>query len=122
MVELALCFMVFLMLTFGSVEFGWAVYAYNSCSYLAQDAARWASVHGSLSATPATMDSVRAHVLSGAMALDPTQLTVTTTWTPNNSPGSVVRITVGYTMQPLVGLAMTQSLPMASIAQFYINR
>ena len=55
MVELALCLLGFLMLTLGAMDFGWAVYAYNFCSYAAQDAARWASTHGSLSTSPASI-------------------------------------------------------------------
>lgn len=121
LVELALCFLVFLLLSFGTLDFAWAVYAYNSCSYLAQDAARWSSVNGSLSPTPATAASVTSYVQNEAVGLTSSLLTVNTTWTPNNTPGSVVQVTVGYTLVPLIGLAMKQNIPISSTAQFYIN-
>ncbi len=121
MVELALCFMGFLMLTLGSMEFGWAIYAYNNCSYAAQTGARWASVNGSLSTSPATAATVTSYVQSQLVALDPTLMTVNTTWSPNNSPGSTVTITVSYTVTPLVGLAIQNNFTVSSTAQMVID-
>jgi Flp pilus assembly protein TadG len=121
MVELALTFLGFVMLTLGSMEFGWAIYAYNSCSYAAQAGARWASVNGSLSSSPATTTSVTTYVQTQMVALDPNLTTVNTTWNPNNSPGSSVTITVSYTVVPLVGLAIKNSFNVSSTAQMVID-
>ena len=121
LIETALCFLAFFTLAMGAVEFGIAVYAYNFCAYASQDAARWASVHGSQSSTPATLSSVTSYVQSEAVALDPSLLTVNATWSPNNNPGSTVQVTVGYTFNPLTGLATKQPINMASTAQFVIN-
>jgi Flp pilus assembly protein TadG len=121
MVELALCFMGFVMLTLGSMEFGWAIYAYNSCSNAAQTGARWASVNGSLSPAPATAASVTSYVQTQMVGLDPNLMTVNTSWNPNNSPGSAVTITVVYTVSPLVGLAIKNSFNVSSTAQMVID-
>jgi Flp pilus assembly protein TadG len=137
MVELALCFMGFLMLTLGTMEFGWGIYAYNFCSFAAQDAARWASVRGSqsvLSGAPATNASVTAFVQSEAVGLDPSLITVTTTWmTPGPPPvtsttpagydasGDYLIVTVGYTIKPLAGLAIKQNIIVSSTAQYVIS-
>jgi Flp pilus assembly protein TadG len=121
MVELALTFMGFLMLTLGSMEFGWAIYAYNTCSYAAQTGARWASVNGSLSPSPATATSVTTYVQAQMVALDPNKTTVTSSWSPNNSPGSSVTVTVGYNVVPLVGLAIQSSFNVSSTAQMVID-
>ncbi|MEZ5391920.1 MAG: hypothetical protein R2724_03365 [Bryobacterales bacterium] len=43
--------------------------------------------------TPNPIDTV---VFANAAGLDPAQLTVTKTWTPDNSPGGRVQITVSY--------------------------
>ena len=109
------------MLTVGAMEFGVAVYAYNFCSYAAQAAARWASVHGSQSSSPATSASVLSYVQSQAVALDPTLLSVNSTWAPDTTPGSTVTVTVGYTVKPLAGLAIKQNFNVGSTAQFVIN-
>jgi Flp pilus assembly protein TadG len=121
MVELAISLLVFLLLTVGCMEFGWAIYAYNSCSYAAQSGARWASVNGSLSLTPATQDTLGSYVKGQVVAMDPSLMTVTGAWTPNNNPGSVVKVTVGYTINPLLGLAVTKAINVSSTAQFVIN-
>jgi Flp pilus assembly protein TadG len=113
--------MVFILLSLGSMEFGWAIYAYNSCAYAAQSGARWASVNGSLSASPATQDTLTTYVKSQVVALDPSLITVTGTWSPDNTPGSVVNITVGYTVNPLVGLTIKQGFNVAAAAQMVIN-
>jgi Flp pilus assembly protein TadG len=146
MVELALCFMGFLLLTFGCMDFGWGIYAYNFCSFAAQDAARWASVRGSssvLTGAPATKDSITAFVKSQAVGLDPSLLTVTTTWmngptwtstcstdtpptcssTPTgyNIAGDYLLVTVSYTIKPLSGLAIKQDLLVSSTARYVIS-
>lgn len=137
MVELALCFLGFMLLTVGSMEFGLAVYAYNSCSYLARDASRWASVRGSQSQTATTCDStkgvadgcpanatdVQNYVLSQAVGLDNSKFTWTSNsiaWTPNNNPGAEVSVTVAYTVVPLAGLALQQNLNVSSTSQMEI--
>src|SRR5579885_2750256 len=121
LVELSFCLMGFFMLTLGAMDYGWGIYAYNFCSYAAQDAARWASVHGSQSSSPAAASDVTAYVLSEAVGLSTSQLSVTTTWNPNNTPGSTVTVTVGYTIQPLAGIALKQNLYVSSTAQMYID-
>jgi Flp pilus assembly protein TadG len=132
MVELALTLLGFILLTMGTMEFGWAIYAYNNVSYLAQSGARWASVSGSLSTSPATEASVLSYVQSQIVAMDPSLLTVVTNWcdangnncstTPTyNTPGCLVQVTVGYTVNPLAGLALKQSINLNSTAQFVIN-
>ena len=125
LVELAITLMGFLLLTFGVIDFGMAVYASTTCVSTAEDAARWASVNGSQSLTPATSDSVTAYVKNSATsldpAIDPSQLNVNTTWTPNNSPGSTVRVTVSYTFNPFSYVAMRQSINLSGTAQYPIN-
>jgi Flp pilus assembly protein TadG len=138
MVELALCLMGFLLLTIGSMEFGWGIYAYNFCAYAAQDGARWASVRGSGSTSPASVTDIQAYVQSEAVGLTTSLITTTPTWsappttgnptptqytTPTgyNTPGNVVTVTVYYTIVPLAGLAIKQNILVSSTAQFYIN-
>ena len=96
LVEGALCFSAFLVIIFGVMEFAVAVYAYNFCSYAAQDAARWASTRGANYPTPASSADVQNHVVNQAVGLA-SSVSVTTTWAPNNSPGGTVRVTVACT-------------------------
>jgi len=136
MVEVALTFMGFILLTVGTMEFAMATYAYNFCSYGARDATRWASVHGSQSATSTTCTSTQGiadgcsanstdvlnYVKGLAVALDPAKLTVTTTWTPDNNPGSLVQVKVQYIAVPLAHLALKDNLTLSGTSQMVIVR
>jgi Flp pilus assembly protein TadG len=131
LVEGTLCLLAFLMLTFGALDFGMAVYASNFCYYAARDASRWATVHGANSATSnncsgnpgiaggcaANSTDVANYVSAMAVALDPSQLIVTTTWTPNTSPGAEVNVTVAYSVAPITGLGLKQILNVSSSSQ-----
>jgi len=116
LVEGALCFLAFLMVTFGVMEFAMAVYTYNFCSWAAEDAARWASTRGANYPSPVTAANVTTHVTNEAIGLSSTP-TVTTTWTPNNSPGGTVQVTVSCTIIPLAGVTLHSNLQVSSKAQ-----
>jgi Flp pilus assembly protein TadG len=131
LLELALCFLSFLLLVFGALDFGMAVYAYNFCTYAARDATRWATVHGAESATSsncsanpgiaggcaANSSDVSNYVSNMAVGLSTSNLTVTTTWTPNTNPGAEVNVNVAYLVIPLTGMAMPNNLNVSSASQ-----
>ena len=132
MVEMTLCGLAFLTLTLGAMDFGWGVYTYNFCSYSAQDAARWASVRGSQSSSPAQVSDIQNFVQSEAVGLTAGLLTVTPCWsgscpssgfppTGDNAPGSPVSVTVQYQIQPLTALGIRRTLTVSSTAQFVIS-
>jgi Flp pilus assembly protein TadG len=84
------------MLVVAIMEFGRLGFAYNSVSFAAHRAARYAAVHGSASANPASAANIQAQALNYMAALDSTKATVTTTWTSDNNPGSTVQVAVTY--------------------------
>jgi Flp pilus assembly protein TadG len=120
MVESALCFSAFIFITFGLIEFTMAIYAYNFCTYAAQDAARWASTRGANYPTPATATDVQNHVTAQAIGLTNT-LTITTTWNPDNKPGGIVQVNVRYSVIPLTGLTLQENLQVSSTAQMVVS-
>jgi Flp pilus assembly protein TadG len=127
MLEIALSFTAFLLLTVGVMEFAMAVYAFNFCSYASGEAARWASVRGaqySSSATPPlpalTQQDVTNYVQSQMVALDTSRLSVTASWLPDNNPGSTVQVTVAYTVVPLAFLSLKQNLQVSNTSQTII--
>src|SRR5262245_9257239 len=105
-VESALCIPFLLVIFLGIMEFGMGVYTYNFVSYAAREGARYASSRGSLSYSPATADDIRTRVRSQAAALDPSLVSVTTTWNPNNTPGNTVTVSVSYPITSIVGLSL----------------
>lgn len=96
LVESAIVAVAFLMLLVVIIESSRLGFAYNSVSFAAHRAARYAAVRGSASGHPASAADIQAQAQSLIVALDNTKLGVTTTWTPNNNPGSSVQVVVSY--------------------------
>jgi Flp pilus assembly protein TadG len=95
-VESAISMVLFMMLLFGIIEGGRMVWTYNTLAYVAREGTRYATVRGSSSLSPATVSSIETYVKGRAVGLDPTKMTVLTTWTPNNSAGKFVQVVVNY--------------------------
>jgi Flp pilus assembly protein TadG len=107
-------------MTCGVIEFAMAIYAYNFCSYAAQDAARWASARGTNYPTPATAGAVQSHVLNQAVGM-PGTFTVTTTWIPDNKPGGTVQVNVKFAIIPVTRVTLHSNLQIASTAAMIIS-
>jgi Flp pilus assembly protein TadG len=121
MVEFAMIALVALTLIFGIMQASLALYAYSFVSYGARCGARYAMVHGSSSTSPATNASMQTYVQSLAYPLNTSSLTVTTTWNPNNSPGSTVTVQVTYVFSPFAPFFFSSNLTMSSKAQSLIT-
>ncbi len=119
LVESAIVAVVFLLLLVGIMEFGRLGLAYNEVSFAAQCAARYASVRGSSSGHAASASDVQSAAKVYTGALDNKQVTVTTTWTPNNNPGSTVKVKVAYkfdtVLLPLSGTTVPVQTTAAAI-------
>jgi len=121
MVEFAMVLTVMLTLIFGIIQASLALYAYSFVSYGARCGARYAMVRGSKSSSPATNASVQTYVQGLAYPLNTSSLTVTTTWNPNNNPGSTVTVQVTYVFSPLAPLVWSTNITMSSKAQTLIS-
>ncbi len=62
LVEFALSSILFFTVLFGIIDFGQSIWRYNMMADLAQEGARWASVHGATSISPASMADVQTYV------------------------------------------------------------
>jgi hypothetical protein len=109
-----------MMIIFGLLEMGRLVWWYNIMPMLAREGTRFAAVRGSTSTTPATATDVTAAVKSKAIGFDPASMTVSTTWTPNNKPGSVVKVAVSYTFIPIAPYIPASPIPLTSSSQLVI--
>lgn len=99
LVEFALVLPVLLLLIFGILDGGRAVYAYHVVANSAREGARYASV------ATRTADEVRSKVLTYAVALDPSHLSVVLTYPTETT----VRVEVQYDFDlvtPVVAQAM----------------
>jgi Flp pilus assembly protein TadG len=121
MVEFAIVALVAVTLMFGVIQAALAIYAYNFVSYGARAGVRYAMVHGTQSGSAATNASVQTYVRGLAIALDTSSLTVATTWTPNESPGSTINVKVTYSFASLLPLVWSSTLSMSSTAQGVVS-
>jgi Flp pilus assembly protein TadG len=118
--EGALCLTVFLMIVFGTIDFGRMVFAYNFVSYAAREATRYAAVHGTAHAV--TNDDITTFVTREAIALDSSAMTVTTSWTPDHSAGSTVQVRIQYSFTPLLPYVPSGTVRLSSTSKMLISQ
>jgi Flp pilus assembly protein TadG len=116
MLEGALVMTTFVILLIGAMDFGRLGFAYNSVTFAAHQAARFAATNGSSSGHAATVATIRANADGNLVGLNASNLTVSVTWTPNNNPGSQVQVVVSYGFKPLVVPISSSSLTLKSTA------
>jgi Flp pilus assembly protein TadG len=106
---------------FGTIEFGIAIWRYNMAADLAQEGARWASVHGIRSLSPASTADVQTFVQSRSPGF-----TVTVTTTPaapsTLAPGQLVTVNVQASYTPLTGLLPQGTMTLQSTATMTMSR
>ena len=120
--ESALTILLLVMITIGTLELGRAVWCYNTLPYAVRQATRYAIVHGSTSTSPATETQLATTVARNAVGLDSSALTVTTTWLPNNQPGSAVRIRARYNFSLAAAFYIPATMSFFSTSQMVIVR
>lgn len=123
MAEFALVITPCLTLFFGIINFALALYCYDFVCYSAQQAVRYATVHGSTATTIVSSTDVTNYVKTLVVGvLNTGAMTVTTTWSPNNKPGSVVTVNVSYNFPPLTNLVSSVTIPLTRTAAMVITQ
>jgi Flp pilus assembly protein TadG len=119
MLEGALMMTTFVILLIGVMDFGRLGFTYNSVTYAAHQAARFAAVNGSACGhTAATVATIQANAEGNLVGLNAANLVVSVTWIPtgNNNPGSQVQVVVSYGFHPLVVPISASGLTLKSTA------
>jgi Flp pilus assembly protein TadG len=123
MAEFALVATPCLMLFFGVINFALALYSYDFVCYSAQQAVRYATVHGSTATTVVSSTDVHNYVNTLVVGvLNTNSMTVNTTWAPNNKPGSIVTVVVSYNFPPLTNLVSSVTIPLTRTAAMVITQ
>jgi Flp pilus assembly protein TadG len=122
LVEIALVSIPFFTVLLGLMTAAYLVFVYNSTAFLAQEGARWASVNGSSSSSPATAASIQTYVQGEGAGMAPSGITVQTAWSPNNNPGSTVSITVSIPGASLFTLAFPNTLTITATSSAIITQ
>jgi Flp pilus assembly protein TadG len=135
LVEFALVSTALLMLIFGIIDFGRALYTYHLVSNAARLGTRYAIVRGTActprstpDVCPATTTQVQTYVRGTAPGVDPNAMTVTTTWptstgcTGTGAPGCVVSVQVQYTFHFMTLLMPHFTLPISSTSKMVVSQ
>lgn len=126
-VEFAAEFTVLFMFLFAIMDLSRALYSYHFIADAAREGTRYAMVRGATctsyaTACPASASDVQTYLKNAPAGINPGSMTVTTTWTPNNSPGGVVQVQVQYSFQPIFPLIPKGALVMTSSSQVVISQ
>ncbi len=128
LVEFALVSSLFFLVLFAILNLCLLFSTYHSVSYAAREATRWASVRGSTCGTtwpaacPATAANISNYVKNLNIWLNPSALTVTTQWIPNNLPGSQVNVKIQYGYNFSSPFLTTKLITMSAYSQMVISQ
>lgn len=127
--EFAMIATALVILIFGVIDVAYAIYAYDTVCYAGSTAIRYASLNGASSSSPASRTSVQSLVMSMANGLEARSqcpasaaraLCANTTWNPNTSAGSTVKIIVTYNFQPFGPFLPSAVLALSTTQQMTI--
>jgi Flp pilus assembly protein TadG len=126
-IEFAIAFTLLFTFLFTIVDLSRALYAYHFIADAAREGTRYAMVRGATctsftTACPASATDISNYLQSVPAGINPQSMTVSTTWNPNNSPGSIVQVKVQYSFQPILPLVPKGTLVMASSSQVVISQ
>jgi Flp pilus assembly protein TadG len=119
LVEFALTSTLLMMVIFGIVNLGIVVWQYNMVANLAQEGARWASVRGAGSSSPASSSDVQTYVNTRSINMP---VTVTATWSPNTSSGSTVTVQVSKSFNRFTAYVLPATITLTSTARMIVAR
>ncbi len=93
-VEFAFAFPILILLLVGTLDIGRALWFTSTLEHAAREGARYASLRGAESLTPASDAEIQAFVRNRAIGIDPSKFTVSVAWAPNRYAGGTVTIQV----------------------------
>ena len=101
-VQFAFVAPILILLTLGIVDMGRFGLAATAMRNGAIEAARFASLRGAASAAPATVSAIVAVAKDQAVGVPPDDLSVVVAWSPDNNPGSQVKVKLSYAFSPFI--------------------
>jgi Flp pilus assembly protein TadG len=124
MSEFALVCTIFFMLSFGIIELGSAVMAYNSLCDAAREAVRYAIVHSPTSANPATTAQIKQVAINTAPNLGITsgQISVTFPADANLPSLTDALVTISYPYVISIPFMPTTSVTMSTSSRMLVSQ
>jgi len=139
--EFAFMLPLIVMVMFGVIDFGRALYTYHFVSDAAREASRWASVRGNrcdrglpaCPAGPADVQNYVATIVPPGIDATPHSLSVTAAWMPAsgnpascvgalNNPGCAVQVQVNYNFKFILPFLPNSTYAMRSTSEMIISQ
>lgn len=124
MAEFAWSATAFLLLMFGLMQMGLAVYNYNTACAAAREAVRYAIVHSPTSPNPATTSQIQQVAINYAPALNLTSSDISVSWPadPNLPSLKDARVAISYNYQLEIPFLSTVTLTLTSSSQMLVSQ
>lgn len=104
LIEIALVLPIALLFTFGVILLCLFLSSYSSATYASRTAIRYAQFHGAASLKPCAATDLATIVSAYLTTIPASAVTVTSTWSPDNTVGS--RITIKVSLAYVTGLSI----------------
>jgi Flp pilus assembly protein TadG len=122
MVEMAVVLPILFLLLFGTFEFSIVLFGYGNAAYASRVGARYASLHSSTSLAPSSSSVISSLVQPYLWAAPSGAATVATKWSPSNTIGSTVSVSVKIVYPIGMPLIALSQITVGSTAQRTILR
>ena len=122
LLEFGLTFPILIFATLFVFDIGRSAYTIMTLNGAAADAARYASVRGTLSLNPATTQDITNFALGRAFGVGPGVLDVAVTWDPSPLPGAEVEVVITYSMDMIMArIANVDPIPVRGRASVTVH-
>lgn len=120
-VEMSIGIPVLIILAIGMIDLGRGIAARAALGHAARAAVRYASVRSTTSDDPVTTSKVQTYVRNHVEGLDPSMITVTPSWSPNNTRGATVHVALSYPFEPIVPFIPVDSIWLTTSSEAIIS-
>ncbi len=122
--EFAMIASVLFLLMFGVMTLGSAVYSYNTMSNAAREAVRYAAIHSSTSAVPATTDQIQQVAMNYAPGLNLDESNIHVSWPadPNIGMKPDAQVQISYTYNIKVPFMSPVALALSNTSRMLVSQ
>jgi Flp pilus assembly protein TadG len=119
-IEMALVLPVYFLLVHGIVQLCFVIFGYNNATYAASIATRYAAVHGTGSTYQCTSTDVQTVATQYLWGAPRNAVTISTTWSPDNNPGSKVTVRISMVYPTAIPFSRMRQITVGTSAQAII--
>jgi len=120
MIEMALVLPVYFLLVFGTMQLCFVLFGYCNATYACRQAARFAAVHGTGSTYTCTNADLQKIAKQYLWGTPPLGTTITTSWYPDNNPGSSVTVKISVVYPTVIPFSRLSTITVGTAAQALI--